>query len=869
MISATLATLLFLLVIPPPTPPTSVSRWLLLGPVVDPLPVFHDEKPFGYGLDDLLKTDRFPHDAGPPEAAQSVAWPGGEKLTWRAVDAKGGELALPTPPPRDVPAVARLAVYVAVPRFATYDLAVLGSHPRRAWVDGEPVASGGADSVKAEVTSKVKLTRGKHLLIVETVLDPARKASWKIGARFTPTNDTSPSPKLSLDPARDIDLLDVLDAPQPKSAAVSPDGRHVAAEIERVVPGTDRAESWVEIRSMETGHLETTWRGGFSASGLAWRPDGRALSYFTTEEAGAAKSDEKGKKTLATIWITELDGSGAKALREHVENLESYSWSPDGSAIVYATSVEPEADSRGLKRVEGLLDRQKDYRQKTHLSLLDVTGGTVRRLTAGPITAGTVAFSNDGKRLLFKRSVEDLTERPFERTELWELDLANFAARKLRDARWLSDASYSPDGSRLLIRAGASEFGAVGRVLPDSVIPNEYDGELYIWDPATGAADAITRDFDPSVVSASWCSANGKIYVHAEERDCIHFFEYDPSSKTFTRREIGEDIVEDATYALRAPVAALIASSPWTPPSIVAVDLVTGGTRVLDRPAEASLEHVRRGRVEPWSFTASSGVEVDGRVYFPPDFEPAKKYPCIVYYYGGTGPVGREFGGRYPKEWWAAEGYVVYVLQPSGATGYGQLYSAQHVNDWGAKTSAEVIEGVKQFVATQSYVDPKRVGCIGASYGGFLTMLVVTQTDLFAAAVSHAGMSSLAAYWGEGYWGVWYSSVAGAESFPWNRRDLYVDQSPIFHADKVKTPILLTHGTADTNVPVGESDAFYTALKLVGAPVEYVQVEGLDHHIMDHAKRVVWSRSIVAWFDRWLKDQPEWWNELWPDRSAK
>ena len=136
---------------------------------------------------------------------------------------------------------------------------------------------------------------------------------------------------------------------------------------------------------------------------------------------------------------------------------------------------------------------------------------------------------------------------------------------------------------------------------------------------------------------------------------------------------------------------------------------------------------------------------------------------------------------------------------------------------------------------------------------------------MFAAAVSHAGISSIASYWGEGYWGYQYSAIAAAESFPWNRKDLYLDQSPLFEADKVKTPVLLTHGTADTNVPVGESDQFYTALKLVNAPVEYVQIEGQNHWILDHDKRLLWSRTIVAWFDRWLKDQPEWWNHLYPE----
>ena len=98
-------------------------------------------------------------------------------------------------------------------------------------------------------------------------------------------------------------------------------------------------------------------------------------------------------------------------------------------------------------------------------------------------------------------------------------------------------------------------------------------------------------------------------------------------------------------------------------------------------------------------------------------------------------------------------GYVVYVLQPSGATGFGQAFSALHVNDWGKITAGEIIEGTKKFLDAHPFVDKKHVGCIGASYGGFMTELLLTKTDIFAAAVAHAGINLIPHYWGEGYWG--------------------------------------------------------------------------------------------------------------------
>ncbi|MGP8330662.1 MAG: alpha/beta hydrolase family protein, partial [Methanosarcinaceae archaeon] len=114
-----------------------------------------------------------------------------------------------------------------------------------------------------------------------------------------------------------------------------------------------------------------------------------------------------------------------------------------------------------------------------------------------------------------------------------------------------------------------------------------------------------------------------------------------------------------------------------------------------------------------------------------------------------------------------------------------------------------------------------------------------------------------------------YSAVATANSFPWNRRDIYVDQSPLFSADKIVTPLLLTHGAGDTNVPPGESEQMYIALKLLGKDVEYLKIDDQNHWVLDYKKRIRWTKSIIAWFDKWLKEQPEFWNDLYPKSNEK
>ncbi|HKQ60089.1 MAG TPA: S9 family peptidase [Candidatus Polarisedimenticolaceae bacterium] len=842
---------------PPRTKAVAIREWLELGPVLHPLPALHEAASGGFGLAELLADSSFPEIQARPAAGLELAWFSGAPLRWHAVAAdKKGIVPLLAPP--DVapgqPAVAWLASYLATDRWQALELELTGTQPRAVWLDGvQPLSAG---TFKGEI----KLVPGKHLVLVRSVLDPSSKEPWSAGVTLKPKGEATADWTSSLDPRRNLELRDVLDAPQVTSLALSPDGETVAAGVTRVVPGTDAAESWIELVRTDDGAAVASWRGAAGIRQLDWSPDGRWLSYIADVPPG----DDKDAKKTASLVLVERESRRPRVLLERIERLGGYRWSPTSRALVTWTTVEAEKDKRGVKRLQGLMDRWAGYRDKQYLHLVTVPDGLHRRLTAGGLTTSASAFSPDGTRLLFTRTLDAPDARPYQKVELWQIELSGFTASKLRDFQWLDDVSFAPDGQRLLVRTQAGEFGDAGVELPAGTLPNSYDGELFVWDPASGSVDPITRGFDPAVMTASWSRQDGRIYLTAEDHDYVRLFRWEPAARTFTPLPAGADVVGDLELADHAPVAVALGSSPWEPASLLAIDLPEGRTRTLWRPGGDALAGVARGEVEPFRFTASSGKTIEGRVYLPPAFDAARRYPAIVYYYGGTSPVGREFGGRYPKEWWAGAGYVVYVLQPSGATGFGQAWSAAHVNDWGKTTSQEIIEGTRKFLETHPYVDPKRVGCIGASYGGFMTMLLATETDLFAAAVSHAGISSLASYWGEGYWGYSYSATATAGSFPWNRRDLYVDQSPLFRADQTRVPILLTHGTADTNVPVGESDQLYVALQLLGKPVEYVQVQGEDHWILDHAKRMVWSSTILAWFERWLKGRPEWWNDLYP-----
>jgi dipeptidyl aminopeptidase/acylaminoacyl peptidase len=264
------------------------------------------------------------------------------------------------------------------------------------------------------------------------------------------------------------------------------------------------------------------------------------------------------------------------------------------------------------------------------------------------------------------------------------------------------------------------------------------------------------------------------------------------------------------------------------------------------------------------SFTNAGGTRIEAWLYRPAPsaFRPSGKLPLITYYYGGATPTPRGFNELH--QFLVANGYALLVVNPRGAAGYGEAFSAEHANDWGTKAGADILEAVAKTLAQHSDLDAAKVGGYGGSYGGFMTMWLVSHSKTFAAAVSMYGISNLASYYGDGVWGFTYGDQAMAANLPWQNPQWWTDHSPLFSADDITTPLLLMHGEVDTNVPVGESEQMFTALKLLGRPVELVRFPGEDHGLRGTwANRVQHRTMLLEWFDKWLKDQGAAWDARW------
>ena len=838
----------------------AITDWLLLGPFPNPLPALLQDYKKEQLIENLIKFHQVDKSKLKPSAGSTLRWHDGTLSRWREI--QSGENGVSLIGDENHPTIAYFGTYLDVKRWTRARVTIQSPQAFHLCVDGRVCVTksnanrNGDNSTtnRKKVSTNLSLETGKHLLIVKSVCDPSSDEEWTLKGTITiDENYTSPHPSLILSNKQNMSLYHLLDVPTVTGISISPDGTLTAVSVRKALPPSDDSETWVELYDISETTLLQTYRGGTSLSRVNWAPKGKKFSYTTHNNSGV------------TLWLVDLENGTSIPLLENIKDLGSHTWAPDGSCIIYSVSEKGEEDRPGVKRLRNLDDRKPWTRNKSYLYKINLEDGVRQRLTAGEFSTSLNSISPNGKKLLYTRSMVDETQRPFLKTELYYLDLSTLKNQLLWEGRWFTQAQWSPDGTKILILGGPSTFVDSGQNLSGDLIPNEYDIQAYLFDPETKDVEPISKEFHPSIQEAFWNQTEHAIYFLTTDHSFRRLYRYDVEKKKYLFIPCGVDIIEKFDLSKDNQMAAFIGSSASISPKAYILNMKSKKSHLLYDPAEKEFSDVTFGKVERWTFRNQKDQLIDGRVYYPPDFDPKKKYPCIVNYYGGTTPITREFGGRYPKNLWAAQGYVVYVLQPSGAIGYGQDFSALHVNDWGIIVADEIIDGVNKFLAEHPFVDSRRLGCIGASYGGFITMVIQTRTNLFSAAVAHAGISSISSYWGEGYTGYEYSAYAAANSYPWNRKDIFINQSALFNADKITTPMLLLHGDEDTNVPPGESTQLFTALKILGREVEYIQILDQNHHIMTYNKRKIWTRTIMAWFDRWLKDQAEWWYYLYPN----
>lgn len=728
--------------------------------------------------------------------------------------------------------------YLNSDRYVKGNLQVKGPETYEVYINNEK---------QTPADGKIALTLEPHRyeVVIKYLAGKDKAGSLKV----TFDTEAEATVTATTDPEKRYTISEVFDGTRFRSVSLSPNGKYLLTSYQTTFPGGETASNQ-QVTDKASGQVLVE----SSTNNYSWMPQSNRL-YYT-------RKGLQGKELVSIDPVTKTETILSANLPDGW-----FVFAPTEDYLIFMVSEEGPKKDKDMEEIIVPDDRQPGWRNRFFLHKYDLATGLFERLTYGHNSTAINDISKDGRYLLFTSRERTLTQRPFSTTTLYRMDLQTMQTEEILKDPFIGSASFSPDGTQLAIEGSGEAFGGIGLNIAPGQTSNTADGQLFIYDLAGKQITPVSKDFDPSIQSVIWNNHDKQIYLQGEDKDCVRLYVLNPSNGKINPVPLKEDILSDFTIATSAPELVYFGESASNSQRLYSVNLKKNTTVCLKDLSETILKDVTLGEVHDWNFQAAAGDTIYGRYYLPPHFDPNKKYPLIVNYYGGTSPTERSLENRYPSHAYAALGYIVYIIQPSGATGFGQEFSARHVNAWGKRTGDEIIEGTKKFCAEHSFVDTKKIGSIGASYGGFMTQYLQTKTDLFAAAISHAGISDITSYWGEGYWGYSYSSLATANSYPWNARDIYVEQSPLFHADKINTPILFLHGSVDTNVPVGESIQMFTALKLLGKETAFIQVVGQNHQIFDYKKRAEWNNTIYAWFAKWLKEQPEWWEALYPQKS--
>ena len=649
---------------------------------------------------------------------------------------------------------------------------------------------------------------------------------------------------------RSYNIYDVLHATRFSGVSVSPDGKY-AIYGKRFTRQGGQTSSATYVRELSSGRIVDERTGG-----LTWMPRTNKYYYVRTLADRSREIVAVDPATRQTEVIAENVPEGR------------FTMAPSEDYLIVYTSESGPAEDRGVYEVIEPEDRQPGWRTRQNLALFDMKTGLQTPLTFGHHSVWASDISADGKKILLMTSESRLTARPTTVSTLMLLDVESMDVDTLisKDG-FISSARFSPDATEIVISGSPECLGGIGKNVKEGQTPSMIDQQLYIMSLADKKVRPVTKHFNPCVQNFTWNRGDGQIYFNAEDKDCINLFRLNPKNGNIIRINLPEEMVNSFDVADNARRLAFYGQSASNSDRLYTLDTKSLKVSLVEDLSAETLRDVTLGECRAWNYINPKGDTICCRYYLPPHFDGQTKLPMIVNYYGGCSPTSRNFESRYPHHAYAALGYAVLVINPSGATGFGQEFSARHVNTAGEGVADDIIGATRQFCKEHAYVNEKKIGCIGASYGGFMTMYLQTVTDLFAAAISHAGISDHTSYWGEGYWGYSYSEVSMANSYPWTDKRLFVDQSPLFNADKVRTPLLFLHGAADNNVPVGESIQMYTALKLLGRETAMVLVSDQDHHITDYAKRLRWQNTIYAWFAKWLKDDASWWNEIYKQKD--
>lgn len=623
--------------------------------------------------------------------------------------------------------------------------------------------------------------------------------------------------------------------------AISPDGKQIVFTRSWVDKVKDERVSNLWIVDVDGTRVRELTTGNWRDSQPVWSPDGKRIAFL---------SDRDGTNQLHVLWADTREA----AQLTHLEQAPSgINWSPDSKWIAF-NAFEPDNDPiLAVKLPERPRNAQwakpavlvnrlawaADGRGplpmgNTQVYTIDsVLGGTPRQITSGKYNHNAPEWSADGKTIYVSSIRKPDAEYLRGDSEIYAVDLKTLEIKPLTDRKGPDGGpQVSPDG-RWIAYTGFDEKNYTNHL-----------ASLYLMDNAGGNKKLWAGKLPSSPRGVRWAVDGSGVYYDMEEQGSSHiyFVSVDGKIRQVTQ---GVHVLDGYSMANNGQVAG-VRSSFKEPGTLVTFNMKdTANVKKLVDVNEDVLAGVRLGDAEELWVSSKDGLKVQGWLIKPVDFDPAKKYPMVLWIHGGPWSM-YSVGFSWAFQNFSANGYGVLFMNPRGSTGYGQDFVNGIQYSYPGKDYDDLMAGVDAAIA-KGWIDDKNLFVCGGSGGGVLTAWIVGKTDRFAAAVSMRPVINWHSFVGTTDGASWYNQF---EKYPWEDPMQYAVRSPLHYVANVKTPTMVMTGEADLRTPMRQSEEFYRALKMLKKETLLVRMPDEYHGWRRPSHQLLQQLYLMAWFDK-------------------
>ena len=587
-----------------------------------------------------------------------------------------------------------------------------------------------------------------------------------------------------------------------------------------------------------------------------WRPDGKRIAFLSAESG------------TTQLYEMNPDGSDRRQVSKLADDIDNFQFAPTGQRVLYTQRVKTGKDVHDLypdlPKAEARLYDDLMYRHWTEWNEFTTSHlftqpylngqltGTGKDLTPGenfdvPLQpfggSEQLAYSPDGFSIAYtSKKLTGKADAVSTNSDIYLYDLRTAKTENLSSGMNGYDVQpvFSPDGTKLLWLSMSTPGFESDR------------NRIVVYDLKKKQHTDLTPETELSAESPVWSQDGRRIYFLSVTRGTEQVFELDVNSKKI--RQITQGQQNYGSLALAGDRFVCTKTTMSQPAEIVTVSVTDGRETKISFINKALLDKVKFGTVEERTVKTTDGKDMQVWLILPPDFDPNKKYPALLYCQGGPqSPITQSFSYRWNFQLMAANGYVVVAPNRRGLPGFGREWNDAISGDWGGQPIQDYLSAIDD-AAKLPYVDKNRLGAVGASYGGYsIYFLAGNHQKRFKTFIAHAGLFDLQS---------WYSTTEemffanhdmGGAYYDLPTPKSYQKFSPSMFVQNWDTPILIIHGEKDFRVPVEQGMEAFGVAQLRNIPSRFLYFPDEGHWIMKPQNAVLWNRVFFDWLGRTLK----------------